>query len=76
MRVTLQTLKEQAVEKIVDLWRQKDVEAIKEDFRKVGTVLLGGGVIGVIIGADRITLMEGLMRFVTGLILWIHGIQQ
>ncbi len=74
--MTLQTLKEQAVERIVDLWRQKDVEAIKEDFRKVGTVLLGGGVIGVIIGADRITLMEGLMLFVTGLILWIHGIQQ
>ncbi len=68
----LQTLKEKAV----DLWRQKDVEAIKEDARKVGTILLGGGVIGVIIGADRITLMEGLMLFVTGLILWIHGIQQ
>ncbi len=76
MRVTLQTLKEQAVEKIVDLWRQKDVEAIKEDFRKVGTILLGGGLIGVIIGADRISLLEGLLLCVTGLIIWNHGIQK
>ncbi len=76
MRVTLQTLKEKAVEKIVDLWRQKDVEAIKEDFRKVGTILLGGGLIGVIIGADRISLLEGLLLCVTGLIIWIHGIQK
>ncbi len=76
MRVTLQTLKEKAVEKIVDLWRRKDVEIIKEDFRKVGTILLGGGIIGAIIGADRVSVTEGLLIFVTGLILWVYGIQK
>ncbi len=76
MRMTLQTLKEKAVEKIVDLWRQKDVEAIKEDARKVGTILLAGGVIGVIIGADHITLSEGFMLSLSGLIIWIYGIQK
>ncbi len=52
------------------------VEAIKEDARKVGTILLGGGVIGVIIGADHITLDEGFMLSLSGLIIWIYGIQK
>lgn len=60
--------------KIVDIWQRVDVEAGKEDVRKLALVLVGGGLAGMFFINDKIMLGEGLYVFIFGTILWIVGL--
>lgn len=74
MKKTLETICAKAVEKIIDLWRRRDVEALKEDSRKLGLGLAGGGLLGFILQTDTITTYEAIALIVVGILIWIIGI--
>jgi hypothetical protein len=58
-------------------WASKiNITALKEDFRKAGLVLIGAGYIGVIVGGDKISSLEGIILSMTGVAVWYLGLIQ
>ena len=51
-----------------------NIQHLQEDFRKAGLVLVGVGYIGVIVGGDKVSHLEGLALRVTGIVLWVAGL--
>ena len=56
--------------------RRINLMSLQEDFRKAGLVLIGAGYIGVIVGTDKISNLEGLALLLTGLLLWAAGLYE
>jgi hypothetical protein len=48
-----------------------DGQAFREDARKLGLVLLGAGIVGIIIDSDKVTALEGLALFGLGAVIWL-----
>jgi hypothetical protein len=53
-----------------------DRAALRDDAPKMGLVLIGAGVLGVMIDSDIITAPEGLLLLLLGLPIWIAGLTQ
>lgn len=53
-----------------------NANALKEDFRKAGLVLVGAGYVGVIAGGDKMSSLEGFILIVTGAVAWAFGLIQ
>jgi hypothetical protein len=51
-----------------------NTKALKEDFRKAGMVLVGAGYVGVIVGGDTMSSLEGLILILTGAVAWAFGL--
>jgi len=49
-------------------------ELFREDLRKVGTFLIGGGLVGLIVSADKVGKPEAFILFFVGLLMWIIGL--
>ena len=47
---------------------------IREDLRKLALALMGGGILGLVIDSDKITLTEGWMIFSIGFIQWLVAV--
>jgi hypothetical protein len=47
-----------------------DTKALKEDFRKGSMALVGAGYVGVIVGGDTMSSLEGLLLILTGVVAW------
>jgi hypothetical protein len=54
---------------------KKTLGAIGEDLRKVAVTAIGvGGIVGLAVSGDTITVKEAGLVLVIGVILWIYGI--
>lgn len=51
-----------------------DTKTMKEDIRKSGMVLVGAGYVGIIVGGDKISSLEGIVLVLTGIIAWAIGL--
>lgn len=51
-----------------------NLEALKEDLRKLGVVLIGGGLIAILLNTPPIAMYEALYSIGVGAILYIAGL--
>jgi len=51
-----------------------DKKALREGSRKLGLTLMGIGLAGLLIGADKVAPMEAILLVVLGSVLWFVGL--
>jgi len=53
---------------------KKTLVVIGEDLRKIAVTATGVGIVGLAVSGDTITVTEGGLVMVIGIVLWVYGI--
>lgn len=63
-----------ATKAILWLASKIDIKSFKEDVRKAGLVIFGTGFIGIVVGADNLSIAESVVLLIAGTVFWIIGL--
>lgn len=60
--------------KVLGLFTGINRDNLKEDLRKLSIILIGGGLVGLIVGNDKVAAPEAFALVVFGLVFWLTGL--